>query len=274
MPRLQRPDASLAYETHGDGSPVLLLHGFTQRGESWDPVIQHVRAPHRWIVPDVRGHGRTSTMAGAAHDLDACTLDTTALLDELGVARAHLAGYSMGGRLALHVAVAHPERVRSLCLVSAHAGLVEGERSSRRAHDDALASQIESEGVQWFAAHWSALPMFDSLRRRRPLVAASLLQTREQGDAHGLAESLREMGAGAMHPLWDALPHVTAPVLVIAGEEDERFVAFGRRLQASLPHARLQLIASAGHAAHLEQPHAVAAVMERFLAEVESEARS
>ena len=269
MQQLQLADVSLAYELRGEGTPAVLLHGFTQRGDAWQTLLDHLGSGHRWITFDLRGHGRTQTAAGTPFSFDACIADVVALLDRLDAPRAHVVGYSMGGRLALHLAVTRPERVRSLTVISAHAGLNGDERAQRRDADEQLARRIERDGIAWFAPHWAALPMLASLRERNPAVAQALLESRLQSDAHGLAASLRGMGAGAMQPLWDALGSVRCPVLLMAGEDDPRYVAYAQRMQASLPDARLEVIPAAGHAAHLERPDAVAALIARFLAGVD-----
>jgi 2-succinyl-6-hydroxy-2,4-cyclohexadiene-1-carboxylate synthase len=271
VPTLERSDASLAYEQTGEGPPVTLLHGFTQRGDAWRELVGLMPSTHRWITPDLRGHGATRTAGGAAHSMDACAADVVALWDSLGVERAHLAGYSMGGRLALHVAVHAPTRIRSVAVIGAHAGLEGAEREKRRSADEALAARIERDGSTWFARHWAGLPIFASLRQRREDLDAALAAMRSANDPHGIASSLRDMGAGVAPPLWARLGGVQAPVLILAGADDARYVAYGRRLCASLPRAQLEVVADAGHAAHLEQPAAVAEAFARFLATVDGE---
>src|SRR2546430_5842495 len=109
-------DARLSYFVAGDGPAVTLLHGFTQSGRSWRELISRMPEGWQWIVPDLRGHGETRVRLGATCSMDACTDDLLALWDELGVERSHVAGYSMGGRLALHVAALAPGP--GLCLLT------------------------------------------------------------------------------------------------------------------------------------------------------------
>src|SRR5204863_8865265 len=131
-------DARLSYFVAGDGPAVTLLHGFTQSGRSWRELIARMPEGWKWIVPDLRGHGETQLGNGAVGSMDACTADLARLWDELGVERSHLVGYSMGGRLALHVAARRPDRVLSLLTIGAHAGLDEDAREGRRRGDEAL----------------------------------------------------------------------------------------------------------------------------------------
>jgi len=271
MSVLRREDASLAYRERGVGTPVVLLHGFSQRGDTWTELIGFLADQHRWITIDIRGHGVTTTRAGASHAMEACANDVIALLDELGIARCHLAGYSMGGRLALFMATRHPERLQSLTVISGHAGLGGDERGSRMRRDAELADRIETEGIEWFAEYWEQLPIFSTLRERRPDLAETLQRRRRDNDPRGLASSLRDMGAAAMPPLWDSLEGIRCPVLLIAGADDERYVEYAQRLGTALKHARVEIVAGAGHSVHLEEPAGVAKIISRFLRQVDGD---
>jgi 2-succinyl-6-hydroxy-2,4-cyclohexadiene-1-carboxylate synthase len=231
-------------------TPVTCLHGFSQHGASWREVAALVPGEHRWLTPDVRG----TTLAAAEREL-------LALWEREGVARTHLVGYSQGGRLALWVACRHPGRLLTLTTIGAHAGF-EGEARTRRlAEDRTLAGRIEREGVDWFATYWATLPIFAGLARRGPELLAGLDAERRRNDAHHLAETLLGMGAGATEPFWDRLGAIDAPALLVAGTEDERYVAFAERLAAAVPNGSVALVPGAGHAAHLEHPVAFAALL-------------
>ena len=128
---LKGADVRLSFFVSGEGSPVTLLHGFTQSGRSWMEVISKMPEGWMWIVPDLRGHGETRTRPGAPCSMDACTRDLEMLWDRTGVSKTHLVGYSMGGRLALHVAATRPERILSVLTIGAHAGLEGEARESR-----------------------------------------------------------------------------------------------------------------------------------------------
>lgn len=229
---------------------IVLLHGFTQTGASWNPVATALGERYRAIAPDIRGHGAASDSRPIG--FDACVADVAALDD----APFDLAGYSMGGRLALHVALAHPDRVRSLVLVSATAGIADdGERASRRAEDEALACEIEASTIEAFADHWSVQPLFAG---QPPEVVAAARADRLRNTPAGLAAALRGIGTGAMTPLWERLGELRMPVTLIVGARDEKFRAVAISMAAALPSARVVVIPGVGHAAHLEAPGAVA----------------
>jgi 2-succinyl-6-hydroxy-2,4-cyclohexadiene-1-carboxylate synthase len=231
---------------------VLLLHGFTQTGRSWEGVIGSLaRERYRALAPDLRGHGDAGGRRPAT--IAACIEDLLALAPE----RFTLAGYSMGGRVALSLALAAPERVHRLVLVSATAGIVDaGERAKRRERDEALARELERDGLAAFVRSWGTQPLFaDQPEAIRKLADADRLRN----DAAGLAASLCGMGTGAMEPLWRRLGELAMPVVVMAGERDTRYVGIAERLAAAITDARLVVVPGAGHALTLEAPVAVAA---------------
>jgi len=167
-----------------------------------------------------------------------------------------LAGYSMGGRIALHYALARPGWVARLVLVGASPGLADaGERAARREADEALAERIEQDGVAAFAEEWEAQPIFAG---RPPAVAEAARADRLRNDAAGLAAALRGLGMGAMEPLWDRLGEVGVPVRLVVGERDAKFRAIAERMAELLPDVRVVVVQAAGHAAHLERPAIVA----------------
>jgi 2-succinyl-6-hydroxy-2,4-cyclohexadiene-1-carboxylate synthase len=259
-------DASLSYFVAGDGVPVTLLHGFTQSGRSWRELIARMPDGFRWIVPDLRGHGDTQIWKGATCSMEACTADLVKLWDALGIEKTHLVGYSMGGRLALHMATRVPERLLSVVTIGAHAGLEEGAREGRRRGDEALAERIEKDGVEAFVDYWSSLPLFAGLERRGPTYVAEIRADRLRNHAAGLACSLRGMGAGVMEPLWDELARVSLPCTFVAGQLDHGYVASARRLAGATPNGRYEVLPRAGHSVHQERPEAFARALVAHLA--------
>lgn len=211
----------------------VLVHGFTQTAVSW---------------------GRTTEELGAiAVDAPVAPLwDAAAELARHGPAT--FIGYSMGGRLALHVALAHPDVVTALVLVSATAGIEDdAERAARRASDDALADRAEAIGAAAFVDEWVAQPMF-----------AGVPPVDRCRDVATIAGHLRLAGTGTQEPLWPRLGEITVPVLVVTGARDTRFCALGERLAAGLPDARLVVIEGAGHAVPFERPDAFVAAVRAF----------
>jgi 2-succinyl-6-hydroxy-2,4-cyclohexadiene-1-carboxylate synthase len=257
--------------SEGVGTPVVVLHGFTGAAASMAGVAAALRARHRVIRVDLLGHGASEApREAAAYRMACCAAQLAELCDALALGPAHWLGYSMGGRAALALAAWHPRCVRSLLVVGAGAGIAEPEERARRVRaDEALADEIEREGVEAFVTRWMAQPLFASQAR---LGAAALGEARAQrlmNRPHGLANSLRGMGAGAQPPLHAALAELRAPACFVAGAEDAKFAAVASELAALAPRGRAALLPGAGHAAHLEAPDPFAGLVLDFFAEVE-----
>jgi 2-succinyl-6-hydroxy-2,4-cyclohexadiene-1-carboxylate synthase len=178
-----------------------------------------------------------------------------ALIDEPHV----LAGYSMGGRIALHAALARPELVRRLVLIGASPGIADTEeRAARRRADEALADRIEAIGVEAFAQEWRQLPLWEGQPER---VRAAAHADRLRNTAAGLADALRGLGTGALPPLWDRLGELPMPVTLVVGERDAKFREIAEQMAARLADARIEVVPGAGHAAQLERPDLAAAAL-------------
>jgi 2-succinyl-6-hydroxy-2,4-cyclohexadiene-1-carboxylate synthase len=234
---------------------VVLLHGFAGTRRAWDLVADRLD-PERYrpLALDLRGHGD-------ARDARPITLDdVVADIAKQAPERFVLCGYSLGGRVALHVALAHPERVKRLVLVASTAGIDDPAiREERRATDERLAADTEKGTIEEFADRWSRMPLFAGTPAAAARVwRADLLRN----DPKALAAVLRGLGAGTMEPVWDRLAELDGmPVTIIVGERDGRYTATGRRLAAALPGARLLVVPGAGHGLPREAPQAVAAAI-------------
>jgi 2-succinyl-6-hydroxy-2,4-cyclohexadiene-1-carboxylate synthase len=236
---------------------LVLVHGFTQTGASWAPITELLQ-DHDVVCPDLPGHGREATVQA---DL-AETADRLAT-DRLTTEPAIWVGYSLGGRVCLHLALAHPAKTKGLVLVSTTAGIEDpGERAARKQSDDDLADDIERDGVDAFIARWLRGPLFASLPKDRAGIEPRLTNTKQ-----GLAGSLRRSGAGTQAPLWDRLHEITAPTLVVTGDEDEKFTALGDRLGDKIKHATRARIARAGHALPWEVPEQFADLLTTWISE-------
>jgi 2-succinyl-6-hydroxy-2,4-cyclohexadiene-1-carboxylate synthase len=241
---------------------VVLLHGFTHTGASWNPVVaalaERYRGPgpdprHHVLAPDIRGHG-------SAGNRRPVTLE--AVLDDLAPLappESTLVGYSMGGRIALHAALALNDRVRRLVLIGASPGLGDpAERAERRSADERLAEEIERSTIDQFARRWAQTPVLAGLP---PDLAAAIHADRLRSDPAGLARALRGLGTGALSPLWDRLREIAAPVALIVGERDQKFREIAGQMAQRVPRADVVTVPGAGHAVHLEAPDRVAEVI-------------
>ena len=207
-----------------------------QRRDAWDPVAGRLAERYPSVLLDQA--------------------------DEPPPPAAALVGYSMGGRLALHAALAEPGRWRALALVGVSAGLEDP--AARRAADEELAAWIEHSTIEDVVERWERQPVFAT--QPAELVAAQR-PGRLSHEPARLARLLRSAGQGAMPPVWERLPALDLPVLCIAGALDEMYVSAGRRMASLLPRGTFRAIADAGHAPQLEAPDAVAAELRAFFDE-------
>jgi 2-succinyl-6-hydroxy-2,4-cyclohexadiene-1-carboxylate synthase len=259
-------------EVHGAGAPLVLLHGFTGSVASWSPAIHDLARLRRVVAVDIIGHGMSSAPADPSHyAFEQALHDLAEVAAQLGVTRAAWLGYSMGGRLALGMAVNHPEKVSSLILESATAGIQhENERHERAEADQELARRIEEVGIETFVDEWERLPIWESQRALPVEVLQLQRDIRLRNRAVGLANSLRGMGQGAQLSYWDRLDELDVPVLLLAGALDRKFVGIAGQMGVRIAGAELSVIRDAGHAIHLERPREFLDDVRAFLAKGES----
>jgi len=260
-------DVSLNVEIRGEGPALFTLHGFTGSSATWSPFLPDWRDRRTVVSIDLLGHGDSDAPADPArYQVDRCVADLFAVADQLGQARFDLLGYSLGGRVALHLAATAPQRIRALILESASPGILDpDECQARRDSDEGLAKLLETDGIQAFVDRWEQVPLFASQRELPTEVRARLRAQRLRSNPLGLANSLRGIGAGVMPPVHDRFGRVEAPTLLIVGARDLKYVGIGRELAMQLPRARLEIVPGAGHAVHLERSAAFSEAIVGFL---------
>ncbi len=232
---------------------VVLAHGFTQTGRVWGGMDHHLASDHRIARVDLPGHGRSSSVRAGL-------TDGSLLVGEAG-GRAVYVGYSMGARFCLELALARPDLVAGLVLISGTAGIEDADQRHDRCRTDAaLADQLDppdgQDGlpVPTFLRRWLAGPLFAGIPP-----GADGFEERCTNTGAGLASSLRLAGAGTQRPSWPELSALSFPVLVISGADDGKFTELGRRLTASIgSNATHQVVPGTGHSPHLQQPGDVA----------------
>jgi 2-succinyl-6-hydroxy-2,4-cyclohexadiene-1-carboxylate synthase len=234
---------------------LVLLHGFGGTRHAWDRVAAEL-TPARYLplALDLPGHGDAAKQL-APITFDSCVAEVLAQSPERFV----LCGYSLGGRVALHVAIAAPERVARLVLVSSSPGIEDqAERARRRAADRQLADELERIPYEQFIERWRTQRLFAD---DPPDVGALAREDQRRNRADALAEALRGLGTGEMEPLWGRLGELKMAVTVVAGERDAKFRALGERMVGVMPDAEL-VVVSGGHVLPLESPRALTAVLD------------
>jgi len=251
-----RVPGSLFAEQSGDRSTVsqVLLHGFTQTSRSWDRFIDLLQPEQSIIRFDAPGHANSTSVSA--------DLPTTATMVAEQGAKADYIGYSMGARLALHIALLHPDSVRRLVLISGSPGLrTNAEQIERQRSDEQLAREIRQVGVSQFVSKWLSNPMFANL-----VSTEGDIKDRLRNSVDGLVSSLTMSGTGSQQSLWDRLSELSMPVLLIVGENDQKFRQINSEMKNLISsQTELVIIQNAGHAVHLEQPKQCVSVIANFL---------
>lgn len=234
---------------------LVALHGFTGRGASWRPVLESLPDVEAYC-PDLPGH------AGFVGELPVDFESTLELLAEAiakrFVAPVHLAGYSLGARLALGLLVRHSELFSAATLIGAQPGLDSADRATRAASDDHLAATLEENGLEAFLETWEKQPLFASQNHLSAELLEEQSRIRHAHDPHGLAWALRTLSPGRMPDFRRFLWRLQLPMWLLSGGIDLKFKKIATEMVRELPLGRHELVPGAGHNLVLEAPRRVA----------------
>lgn len=240
---------------------LVALHGFTETDQVWSEFFAGHHPVHCPILP---GHGWKPCPPGSTLASVAAAMAQHLAADGTD----DLLGYSLGGRVALQLALDHPGRCRRLILVSSGPGIADpAERERRRQRDERLAQILDEDGISPFTAWWESSPALAPARPLAARVDESLRSLRLNQDPACLAQVLRHISHGTMADLAPRLGELRMPVLLIAGDHDRAYCQHLREMAKAIAGSRLQLIADAGHAVHRERPDAVRNAVITFLRE-------
>ncbi|MFT8728014.1 MAG: 2-succinyl-6-hydroxy-2,4-cyclohexadiene-1-carboxylate synthase [Liquorilactobacillus ghanensis] len=240
------------YQKSGSAPGWLLLHGFMGSHADFEPLIPELSGAV--AAPDLLGHGKTtSALPVADFTIEQQADQLAALIQQHLRAPLIVWGYSMGGRLALALALRHPKLIKYLILESSTAGINDSQqRLLRRNHDAQLAWQLRHCGLESFVNKWEELPLFTSQKKLPAAQQQFIRQQRLQQDPEGLAKSLLAMGTGSMPNYWPALSQLHCPVLLLTGALDFKFQKLTAKMAADLPQVKRYVVPAAGHNIHLE----------------------
>ena len=231
----------------------------------WTPIVEELEDRIHCLAVDLPGHGQSLHQPAQAYSVEGATEAVVNVLDAEGADPCVLVGYSMGGRVALSLALRHPERVERLVLESASPGVrTKAGRADRRTVDADRAARIEAD-LEAFLADWYRQPLFASLARHD--LVDEMVRTRSQNDPHELARALRGMSPGRQVSFWENLNEIKCPTLLLTGALDDKYNTITRKAKARIEAARRVVISNAGHNVHAERPSAFLDALGQFLAD-------
>jgi pimeloyl-ACP methyl ester carboxylesterase len=273
VPVIETPDGvALHVETTGSGTPLLFIHEFAGDHRSWEPQTRYFASSYRCISYAARGYPPSGVPADpAAYSQQRAVDDAVAVLDGLGVPQAHVAGLSMGGFTALHLAMGHPGRVLSAVVAGAGYGAQPERAEGFRLECEATAAAFEAEGSAAVAERYAVGPARVQFQNKNPRGWAEFAAGLAGHSAVGSALTMRGVQAArpSLYALRDQLARIGAPVLIMAGDEDEGCLEPALMLKRTIPAAGLVILPNTGHTANLEEPGLFNSAVDRFLAAAE-----
>ena len=256
----------LSYAVSGDRDrpTILFLHGFLGSAGDWWEVMAAMADEFHCVAVDLPGHGSSVGLPEETYAFEGAARAIISTLDELQVGQATFVGYSMGGRLALYMALRYPQRCHGLFLESASPGLESAEeREARRVADEEQARRLETNDFEGFLRDWYRQPLFATLARDEELLERTI-EARRRNDPAELARLLRGMGTGSQPSLWKELTGLRVSALAMGGELDQKFVDLSRRMAASTDRLQTVVVSGVGHNVRVEAPMEYVAVLKDF----------
>ena len=272
MPTIVTDDGVALYaESTGAGQPLLFIHEFAGDHRSWEPQVRFFCRGYRCVTYAARGYPPSAVPEDpAAYSQQRAAADAVAVLDGLGIDRAHVAGLSMGGFTALHLALRHPERVLSAVVAGAGYGAQPERAAAFRAECLATAAAFEAEGAPQVAQRYAIGPARVQFQRKNPRGWAEFAAALAGHSAMGSALTMRGVQAArpSLYALRDDLATIAAPMLLVVGDEDEGCLEPALMLKRAIASAGLVVLPRTGHTANLEEPGVFNEAVDRFLAAV------
>jgi pimeloyl-ACP methyl ester carboxylesterase len=262
----------LHFEVAGDGFPLVFIHEFAGDHRSWAPQVRHFSRTYRCITYAARGYPPSDVPADmAAYTQKRAVDDAIAVLDAAGADQAHVVGFSMGGFAGLHLMLGHPDRTRSAVIAGVGYGSQPEKREQFRRESHAIAAAFESKGSAKVAETYAVGPARVQLQNKNPEAWREFAAALAQHDATGAALTMRGVQAErpSLYALHEDLLAITAPVLILAGDEDEGSLEPSLMLKRTIPTSGLVILPRTGHTVNLEDPGAFNDAVGRFLTAVD-----
>jgi pimeloyl-ACP methyl ester carboxylesterase len=274
MPHISTDDGVRLYlEETGDGPPVLFVHEFAGDHRSWEPQVRALSRRYRCVTYNARGYPPSDVPDDpAAYSQARAVADAIAVLDALGIERAHVVGLSMGGFATLHLGLRHPDRARSLVVAACGYGAQPERQAAFKEESGVVADAFAEEGAAEVAKRYAVGPARVQFQNKDPRGWAEFAAQLAEHSSQGSALTMRGVQAArpSLYDLTDDLRALTVPTLVVSGDEDEGCLEPSLMLKRTIPTAGLALLPKTGHTCNLEEPELFDRLLERFFADVEN----
>jgi pimeloyl-ACP methyl ester carboxylesterase len=276
MPKITISDGvNLYYEEVGAGTPVVFVHEFAGDYRTWEPQMRRFARSHRCVTYSQRGYPPSDIPDDPArYGQDIARADVVALMDALGIERAHIVGHSMGAYTALHVGIKHPQRCISVTAAGCGWGSLANSaaRAAMRAQASETSKMFLEKGMSAAAVLYTDNPTRNTQKYKDPRGYGEFVRMLAEHSAQG--HSLTMAMLQAKRPtLWDMesdLKKFSVPLLIIVGDEDETCLDGSVFLKRTAPTAGLLVVPRSGHTITTEEPDVVNAALAELFAAAES----
>jgi pimeloyl-ACP methyl ester carboxylesterase len=262
----------LYYEETGDGTPLVFLHEFAGDHRSWEPQVRHFSRSYRCVVVAARGFPPSEVPKDpAAYSQNRAVADVINVLDAAGIGAAFVIGNSMGGFTALHFALRHPDRTIGAVVAGCGYGAHPDKEAPFRAESEKVAIAFETEGSEAMSRWYGVGPARVQFLAKDPRGHAEHVRVLAEHDAVGAANTMRgvQKGRPSLYAMLEELASCIAPVLVIAGDEDNGVLETDLMLKRTIPRCGLAIFPKSGHVTNLEEPALFNSFVQGFLTAVE-----
>jgi len=263
----------LYYEETASGSPILFIHEFAGDCRSWEPQVRRLSQTHHCVTYNARGYPPSDVPADPEqYTQQRAVADAVAVLDQLGIQRAHVVGLSMGGFCTLHLGLSHPDRALSLVVAGCGYGAHPDQRASLQEESGDNARSFETEGSEATAQRYMLGPARVPFRDKDPRGWAESTAWLSEHSAVGSALTLRgvQMRRPSLYDLTEQLRSLELPTLLVTGDMDEPCLEPDLMLKRTIPSAALAVVPRTGHACNLEEPALFNQLVEDFISVVEA----
>jgi pimeloyl-ACP methyl ester carboxylesterase len=263
----------LYYEDTGSGIPIVFVHEFAGDTRAWEPQVRYFARRYRCIAYNARGYPPSDVPSdGERYSQERARDDIRAVLDALAIDKAHVVGLSMGGFATLHFGFTYPDRARSLVIGGCGYGAAPAERAQFSAEAEASATRFETLGMVQAAEAYALGPTRVQYQNKDPRGWREFADQLAQHSTEGSVLTLRgvQKCRPSLYDLMDKMKAISAPALIITGDEDWPCLEPGILMKRTIPTAALVVMPNAGHAINLEEPAAFNAHLADFFHAVDA----